>query len=448
MRSPDKPPAPDASLWSTTKEFVDAMSMVPVATDRYLPWDELQWRPPPNGLTVEQWWTATRIQRAAVGRRLPFEDSGGRPFTYAMPDEMLKLIERIGTRAGGHIGMSEPVTNPATRDRYVVRSLMEEAITSSQLEGATTTRRVAKEMLREGRAPRTKSERMIWNNYRAMEFVRDRRDQVLTPEMVKELHFAVTEGTSDDPADGGRLQRPGEERVRVESFDGQVAHVPPPAEQLEARLAALCAFANGGPEGSTWVPALVRAVVIHFMVGYDHYFVDGNGRVARALFYWSVLRQGLWLSEFVAISPLLKAAPVKYMRAYLNTEYDAGDTTYFVLYQLGVLDRAFDDLESYLEERIEETQSMKELVAGLAHAVNHRQLAILEAGLRDPHATFTAVTHARSHRVSGETARQDLQGLEAQGLLELGKVGRAHVWYPVADLRSRLGQTRPGGRRT
>ena len=61
------------------------------------------------------------------------------------------------------------------RERYVISSLIEEAITSSQLEGAMTTREVAKDLLRSGRKPRTKDERMILNNYRGMLRVREVR---------------------------------------------------------------------------------------------------------------------------------------------------------------------------------------------------------------------------------------------------------------------------------
>ena len=56
------------------------------------------------------------------------------------------------------------MTNPETRDSYLVRSLLEESITSSQLEGAATTREIAKEMIRNGRQPRDRGERMIFNN--------------------------------------------------------------------------------------------------------------------------------------------------------------------------------------------------------------------------------------------------------------------------------------------
>jgi len=108
-------------------------------------------------------------------RPLPLKDSDGRNFQFALPDSALQRIERINREASGQIAVPELVVNPGSRDGYLMRSLMEEAITSSQLEGAVTTRAVAKEMLRTGRAPRDESERMIVNNYRAMERIRSLR---------------------------------------------------------------------------------------------------------------------------------------------------------------------------------------------------------------------------------------------------------------------------------
>ena len=52
-----------------------------------------------------------------------------------------------------------PPVSADTRDRYMLNSLIEEAITSSQLEGAATTREVAKEMIRTKRKPVTLDER-------------------------------------------------------------------------------------------------------------------------------------------------------------------------------------------------------------------------------------------------------------------------------------------------
>jgi Fic family protein len=79
-------------------------------------------------------------------------------------DPVLEMLHAIDRDASGHVSASEQITNPHTKERYVQSSLVEEAITSSQLEGASTTRKVAKEMIRSGREPLDRSERMILNN--------------------------------------------------------------------------------------------------------------------------------------------------------------------------------------------------------------------------------------------------------------------------------------------
>jgi Fic family protein len=138
----------------------------------------------------------------------------------------------------------------------------------------------------------------------------------MTPEMLFELHRIVTLGTLDDPSAAGRLQRPDEERVKVYGDGEQILHAPPPAEQLTERLARFCDFANGD-KGGAWTHPVVRAIVLHFWIGYDHYFEDGNGRTARAIFYWAMLRQDYWLTEFLTISTILRKAPTAYAQSFL-----------------------------------------------------------------------------------------------------------------------------------
>ena len=119
------------------------------------------------------------------------------------------------------------------------------------------------------------------------------------------------------------MQRPGERKVVVGSGDDVILHDPPSAEGLPERMATLCRFANAETD-DVWLHPVARAILTHFMVGYDHCSVDGNRRTARALFYWVALREGHWLIEFLSISRLLIEAPAQYARAYLNTETDAG----------------------------------------------------------------------------------------------------------------------------
>jgi Fic family protein len=405
----------------------------------YVHWDKLRYLKPPGDLKPEEWWLVIKLAREPLMRAWPLMDPEGHPFVYGMPDEVLRLLHFVDQHCSGEIAMPEVVTaDEQARQHYLVNSLMEEAIRSSQLEGATTSRRVAKEFLRSGRPPKDRSERMILNNYLALQYMRELLGEELTPEAVIELQRILTEGTLDNPDAAGRLQRPDEDRVGV--FDrrtGELIHGPPPAEQLPERLEALCAFANEPDDDEHFMHPIVRAILLHFWLGYDHPFEDGNGRTARALFYWYARTRRYWLVEYLSISRILRKAPAKYMKAYVFTETDDRDATYFLLYQLGVIKRAVEELHRYLRAKVAEVQAIERLIKGSAE-FNHRQLALLTHALRDGGHRYTMRSHAASHGVTEETARSDLLALVERGLLERRRSGKQHVFSPARDLAAQL----------
>jgi Fic family protein len=405
----------------------------------YPHWDKLRHLTPPAGVHRELWWLGLKARRHSGQRQLPLIDRDGRRFTYALPDEILRHLHYVDQHCSGEIAMAEVVTaDDQARQHYLVNSLMEEAIRSSQLEGASTSRRVAKDLLRSGRRPANRGEQMILNNYRAMRFMHDEMGDELTPDLVLELQRLLTEDTLDDPSAAGRLQRPGEERIAVhDRLDGELLHLPPPAEELPSRLDALCAFANDDGEEGPFVHPVVRAILLHFALAYDHPFADGNGRTARALFYWYLRTRGYWLVEYLSISRILREAPAQYTRAFLYTETDEGDTTYFLLHQLETIRRAVEELHRYLDRKMREVRRVERLVREAA-SFNHRQLALLSDALRHGEREYTYATHAANHHVTHESARTDLSELAERGLLERAKAGRQHVFRAPADLRERL----------
>lgn len=403
--------------------------------DRYLHWDELRHRPPPQGLSHEQWWLAEKLSRRGTGTPLPLLSSDGSPFWFCQPPLLLKGLHEIDMKAGASVMAPEAVTTAATRDRYLLSSLMEEAITSSQMEGAATTRDVAKAMIRSRRAPRDRSEQMILNNYRTMQRIRELREKPLTPQLVLDLHRMVSQDTLDDPADAGRLRPPGKEVV-VDDVYGTVFHVPPPAGELEPRLEQLCRFANGETP-AVFLHPVVRAITLHFWLAYDHPFCDGNGRTARALFYWAMLNQGYWLFEFISISSVINNARGQYERSFLLSESDDNDLTYFLLAQVKVIQQAIANLHAYLERKAGEVGALQRRLEGMA-GLNHRQLALLRHALRHAGFRYTVLSHQSSHGVSNQTARSDLQKLAKRGLLIPEKDGRREVFRVPADLAARL----------
>lgn len=436
-RKPQAPPAIEALLLEAGRVF-DPLALVDLMREQqsasmYLHWDELRHRTPPDGLTTRQWWLVQKLARR--GTPLPLLGTDGRPFSFCQPSLLLKGLHDIDMTAGGNVLAPEAVSNPQTRNRYLMSTLMEEAITSSQMEGATTTRDVAKDMIRSGRPPRDRSERMILNSYRTMQRILQLRKEALTPELVLELHRLVTQDALDDSLATGCLRPPGVEVV-VDDLYGTVFHVPPPAEQLPQRMEAMCAFANGStPE--EFVHPVVRAIALHFWLAYDHPFVDGNGRTARALFYWSMLHQKYWLFEFISISSIINKARSKYELSFLHVETDDNDLTYFLLAQVKVIQRAISSLHSYLERKAQEISSLQSRLQGL-DGLNHRQMGLLRHALRHPGFRYTVASHQASHGVSNQTARTDLQKLAAQDLLLHARQGRREVFVVPADLAQRL----------
>lgn len=407
---------------------------------RYLHWDEMRHRNPPDGLTLEEWWVGTSYSRQSLGSDLPLRGVDGLPFRFSNVDPVQAMVHRIDQQAGGRIGTEDPLTAIQSRDLYMVSSLLEEeAIASSMLEGAATTRRVAKELLQTKREPRDHSERMVLNNYNAMAAARELAgdETPLTLDDVLELHRIVTHGTLDDEADAGRVQQPGDDRVMVVGNDDKVLHQPPLAEELPGRMEQLCAFANGSADDEVFLHPVVRAILIHFWIGHDHPFVDGNGRTARALFYWSMLRSGYWLAEYFSISTILRKAPAQYIRSYLQAATDSNDATYFVIHQLEVIDKAIGSLNDYITKKITEVAEVERL-ALLVPRLNHRQVAVINTAHRDPYRIFTIREHQQQERVTYQTARTDLLTLEQRGLLTKARRGKTFVFRSSGDIPATL----------
>lgn len=427
---------------SSAKRLIDIFSsrISPEPKGKYYHWDKLRHlKDAPNGLNHREWWFGIKSARQSLYQTLPHKAKSGSSFVYAETNSMRSLLHKIDLHGGGELKSTAQVENPATRDSYLINSLIEEAITSSQLEGAATTRKVAKDMLREKRPPRDRSERMIVNNYRAMEFINEIGNEDLTPEIILRLQEILTENTLGNENAVGKWR--GNDDVFVgDERDATILHIPPTYKEIPNRIEKICNFANDRNQNEFLHP-VIRAVLLHFLLAYDHPFEDGNGRTARALFYWSMLRQGYWTMEFVSISRILKKAPAQYNRSYLYTETDQGDVTYFILHQLKVILRSIEELLEYLKEKSDEQRSLEDLIhksSTLQRTLNHRQLAALNRALKLPNTIFTVESHRGSHNVTYDTARTDLLLLEKYGLLNKSKRGRAFIFMGSADLRDKL----------
>src|SRR5690606_38686321 len=218
MRIPATPPdwlrlVQQANEQGKSAQLFQIASKESSRKDRYLHWEDYRHRASSvDGISVEEQWAAIRMSRALKSTPTKLKDAKDRPFTFFLTEKAFEALHEIDLRCGGGISTtSDGIIQERTRDRYYVDSLIQEALTSSQLEGAVVTRSEAREMIRTNRDPHTKHERMVMNNYRAMRLVSSLKEEALSVDLILRIHKEVTAGTLEKPSDEGRFRAAGDD---------------------------------------------------------------------------------------------------------------------------------------------------------------------------------------------------------------------------------------------
>lgn len=320
---------------------------------------------------------------------------------------------------------------------YLLNDLIEdEAISSSQLEGAATTTKVAKDLLKRQRKPRTPDEKMILGNFKMMQFAWEKRNKDLSIELILELHQIGVEGIDDDVYTPGILRN--SDDVEVVDAEGNTVHTPPPAEGLTKRLKGLAIWANEchhDIDNNEYFHPLLKAMTLHFSIGYEHPFRDGNGRVARSLFYWYMFKNDFAAFRYIAISLLLKAAPVKYGKSYLYTETDNMDLTYFLDYQSSIVLRAINEFKNSYQRTLKEAEEFNKWLweSGLYRKLNEKQKTVFQVAKSRVALSFTAVNVKENLGCSYNTASAVLNGLVDLKLFKKKKSGREWIFTMLSQ---------------
>lgn len=395
--------------------------------NEYLYWDKVKFKA--KDCSPEELWAALKLYRQLRYNRVTFRSY---EFCFMLTDSMQRLLHQFDLHIGGNLGSNIGIAE-TDKTKFMVNSIMEEAISSSQIEGAVTTRKKAKEMIRQEKKPRNKSEQMILNNYRTMRHIVQHKEEALTSEGILQLHGFMTENTLDDKEDEGKF-RDNDDILIIDHSNSEIVHTPPPHGEIEKLVAALCTFFN--KESDPFIHPIVKGCIIHFMIGWLHPFVDGNGRTARALFYWYMLRNGYWLTEFLSISRIIQDTKSQYEKAYLYTENDGNDVGYFIHYHLNTMDKAYAALKAYISLKQKEVSQAATFMK--IPGVNDRMAQILKIIHADGDRVLTAKELATRFNVSDFTARADLKALQVAGFLEAIQVNKQKKTYIKAKTFDKL----------
>ena len=198
--------------------------------------------------------------------------------------------------------------------------LRTESVASSRIEGLEIgARRLlhADAERRLGEPPRDVTAAEVLGNIDAMLYAVDKVDagDLVSVELLLEIHRRLLSGTRLE-SHGGRF-RSEQNWIGGSAFNPCSAeYVPPPHELVPDLVADLCEFCNDDS-----LPAVAQAAIAHAQFETIHPFVDGNGRVGRALIHLVLRRRGVVSRALPPVSLILATWAQEYVEALTATRY-------------------------------------------------------------------------------------------------------------------------------
>lgn len=433
----EKPPAWRTSfsneLFPKALKSESLQKLIKKADKEYVYWNKFKHYPMPDDFNVNEAWAFLKFTRFSNREDTPIKSGKGEPFSFTTTKTMHQRLSYIDSNTSGFIRSAWTIPTELQKNQLIISSLSEEAIASSQIEGANTSRKVAKEMLLTTRKPRTRSEQMIINNYQVMQRLLEWKDLDLSLDILIEIQKNITSQTLDDEKDSGRLRDIDDDAndpVKVvDSLTGETVYDPPKSEVVKVELERLIKYANTEENEENYIHPVIKASILHFWLAYLHPFVDGNGRTARALFYWYLLKRNYWMFQYLSVSRVIRSTKKHYDDAYLYSEVDDNDLTYFLQYKLKVIIQAIDDFSAHYKKKMEKEKRIEEF-SSLLSTMNERQIEALYYLHTHPQKTIDISSHKARHLIAYQTARTDLIKLAEKGYISQLVNGKKYEYLP------------------
>lgn len=401
----------------------------------YLHWKDIKYKNwlPEERVSKKDFWAFVKFHRQIRQTKTPIKDASNHHFSWVKLNQYERMTHEIDIDMSKYL-LNFPNMSEHERQKYQMQGIIEEAIASSQLEGAHTTRKVAKQMIQEKRKPRNDAERMILNNYQTMKAIQERyKNEKMSLEVLFELHRMLTQDTATlEDVEQGNFRSPNDRIVVQKGNDPNViSYITPPIDFVKSEIQSFIAFANDEGDDKEFTHPLIKAIMLHFWMGLLHPFVDGNGRLARGLFYWYLLRKGYWAFAFLPISIAIKSAPAQYSEAYVLSEQDDNDLTYFIDYHIRRINVAVANFKKYIQQKASEYQKIDRILQSQSD-LNRRQIELLMDYRKNPEQVVNLTMYLGRFSITKATAILDLKKLLELGYLSAARRGR-NVFYTPTD---------------
>lgn len=389
--------------------------------ERYLNKNEIMYRLDSNVLQMKtDLWDNILEKRKIAGRKTPLKNQDGDYFWYMLTPKLERTIHAIDVTAKNRL---DQLAIAKIQNRLTIESIIDEAFFSSVIEGAFSTKKRTRELV-ETKDPRNKSERMILNNFHALQFILENLDKELDEEIFLKLHKIITENTleADEITEKYR-----DDYVYVMSENAsktEPIYTAPKAEDVQQMMDDLFIFIHND---EPYMNPILKAFTIHFYLVYIHPFFDGNGRVARAFTYMYLLKKGYDFFKFFSISTVVNQKKGKYYKAIKDTEDFGNDLTYFLKTYSEITLESIGDMIDKLRKELDHEFLLQQLKNDEI-LLSHRQIKFLKYMKRKESNVTTIDEYKKKTNVSYETARTDLVELSEIGVFKKVKKGKKYIY--------------------
>lgn len=358
-----------------------------------------------NGITQGQVWEKIKQSRnQGFTRQIVL---GEYTFSWSVSNAMEEWLHEMDIIAGA---TDKLVNRQKKQHPYFVNALIEESLGSAQLAGLVTSKKAARELLLKKKIPANTHEQAIQNIYTALKTIHVIKHEKLDRASFLQLHAIVIKNMATYKATG-RFRT--NNKYDTAFINTEAAYKAPESKSLDNLMQEVYDFFNEDKK-PFFIHPIIKAAIIQYLVTFIRPFKDGNGRMARMLAYWYLLRKNYEMMQYVSTSAIIYKFKLPYPKSFVQVQRDK-DVGYFIHLQLQALRMAVKSVQ----EQIKKTQPLK-----LANAfsavkdINERQAAVLQWLLDDAEKVITIRELRSAFGVSKETARTDLTILAEKNWLQ------------------------------
>lgn len=246
-------------------------------------------------------------------------------------------------------------------------------------------------------------------NYRnVIDYIDRRQDSKIEEDTILDLHKIVIKNVLPDE-EAGRYRE--KEVVIRNSITGDVAFRPPKAIEVPWQMKELALFIE--EEGE--IHPVLKGGIVHYEFVRVHPFLDGNGRVGRALSMLMLYKLGYDIRQFFSLEEHFDRDPDRYYTALQSVEKNNGDQTEWLEYFTECLAVELSKIREKIEKISVDTNLKKRL--GGPVMLSERQLKIIEYITENGYIENNAYG-SLFPMVSEDTVLREVQDLVKKGLLK------------------------------